>query len=98
MVSETKNQSINEFPNNIQSVISFHLPIFPHQAALNMLSCCFAEELKGHKILVMAIHPGWVQTDMGGDKVSCSPLKCIHWTLAFIPEQMITGCTIAITI
>lgn len=35
-----------------------------------MLSCCFALELKSQKILVMALHPGWVQTDMGGDQVS----------------------------
>lgn len=37
-----------------------------------MLSCCFAMELKSQKILVMALHPGWVQTDMGGDQVSFS--------------------------
>lgn len=39
------------------------------QAALNMLSCCFALELKSQKTLVMALHPGWVKTQMGGDKV-----------------------------
>lgn len=34
-----------------------------------MLSCCFALELKSQKTLVMALHPGWVQTDMGGHMV-----------------------------
>lgn len=34
-----------------------------------MLSACFALELQAQKTLVAAVHPGWVQTDMGGDMV-----------------------------
>ena len=33
------------------------------KAALNMLTKCLAEELKS--IVVLSVHPGWVQTDMG---------------------------------
>ncbi|XP_015249000.1 PREDICTED: C-factor-like [Cyprinodon variegatus] len=43
-------------------------PYRTSKAALNMLTCCQAEDLKDHKILVTAIHPGWVRTDMGGDQ------------------------------
>ena len=36
------------------------------KAALNMLTVVTAQELKDTKIKVNAAHPGWVQTDMGG--------------------------------
>lgn len=60
--------------NIILGVIFLHfkvsvLWVVGHQAALNMLTCCYAEEFKIHNILVTAIHPGWVHTDMGGEQV-----------------------------
>ena len=36
------------------------------KAALNALTCLLAGELRRHRILVNAICPGWVATDMGG--------------------------------
>jgi NAD(P)-dependent dehydrogenase (short-subunit alcohol dehydrogenase family) len=36
------------------------------KAALNMLTVILAQELKGTKVKVNSVHPGWVQTDMGG--------------------------------
>lgn len=36
------------------------------KAALNMFSRVLSEELKSRDIQVCVIHPGWVQTDMGG--------------------------------
>ena len=38
------------------------------KAALNMVTKCVSGEFAGDGIAVVSIHPGWVQTDMGGQK------------------------------
>ncbi|CAJ0948056.1 unnamed protein product [Ranitomeya imitator] len=38
------------------------------EAALNMLSRCHAVGYKHDGIIIIAIHPGWVKTDLGGDQ------------------------------
>ncbi|XP_069018380.1 C-signal-like [Embiotoca jacksoni] len=43
-------------------------PYRTSKAALNMLTRCQAEDFKIHNILVTAIHPGWVRTEMGGEE------------------------------
>jgi len=44
-----------------------HVSYRMSKAALNMFTKCLSNELKGDKILVAAVHPGWVKTDMGGE-------------------------------
>ncbi|XP_007427400.1 uncharacterized protein LOC103067997 isoform X1 [Python bivittatus] len=46
-------------------------PMYPYRAskaALNMVTACFALELKEEGILSTLIHPGWVKTDMGTEQ------------------------------
>ena len=54
------------------------------QAALNMVSKCMSHELKDEGILVVSLHPGWVQTDMGGEKAPLAPQESIAGMLQVI--------------
>ena len=49
------------------------------KVALNMFSRSLANELRDDGFIVVAMNPGWVQTDMGGENA------------ALTPEQSITG-------
>ena len=43
------------------------------KAALNMATVTIANELKDRGVTCVTIHPGWVQTDMGGDQAPLEP-------------------------
>ncbi|XP_063053503.1 C-signal [Engraulis encrasicolus] len=62
-------------------------PMYPYRvskAALNMLTRCLSEDLKSDGILVMALHPGWVQTDMGGPQAPLSTEDSVRGMLSVI--------------
>jgi NAD(P)-dependent dehydrogenase (short-subunit alcohol dehydrogenase family) len=43
------------------------------KAALNMITARMAAELRADDVIVVAVHPGWVRTDMGGPGASETP-------------------------
>ncbi|XP_042631168.1 C-factor-like isoform X1 [Cyprinus carpio] len=62
-------------------------PMYPYRvskAALNMLTCCLAEDFRKDGILVMSLHPGWVQTEMGGPEAPLTTLESISSMLKVI--------------
>ena len=54
------------------------------KTALNALTVILASELKEKKILVNAICPGWVQTDMGGKNADLTVDKSVEKIIEFI--------------
>eukprot|EP00096_Caligus_rogercresseyi_P003988 TRINITY_DN1809_c0_g1_i5.p1 TRINITY_DN1809_c0_g1~~TRINITY_DN1809_c0_g1_i5.p1 ORF type:complete len:248 (-),score=81.99 TRINITY_DN1809_c0_g1_i5:40-783(-) len=54
--------------------------VYPYRcskAALNMAMKNMSIDLKKDGILVMAMHPGWVKTDMGGSNAMISVEECV---------------------
>jgi len=57
------------------------------KTALNMFTTAMKSELQAVGISVMLIHPGWVETDMGGPKAPLQTSESVVGILARINEQ-----------
>ena len=54
------------------------------KAAENMLTKLFSNDLKDKNIIVVAMHPGWVQTDMGTNRAPVTVEKSVNGLLNVI--------------
>ncbi|KAI8968846.1 hypothetical protein BDF20DRAFT_826904 [Mycotypha africana] len=56
------------------------------KAALNMMIKAVANQLKEDNVVVFLAHPGWVATDMGGDKAPVQPQDSIRGLLKVLND------------
>jgi NAD(P)-dependent dehydrogenase (short-subunit alcohol dehydrogenase family) len=54
------------------------------KAAINKVMQCLAFELKAEGITVCVAHPGWVRTDMGGERADISPSESAAGLIALL--------------
>jgi len=57
------------------------------KAAVNMASVLLQNYLKERKIKVLAVQPGWMRTDMGGDTADIDPLEAAECIFKLVEEN-----------
>ncbi len=61
------------------------------KGALNQLTVHLAHALRRQKIKVISIYPGWVQTDMGGQNATYTPLQAARQIASIVSDSEVVS-------
>jgi len=85
LVDGAKVANLSSVLGSIASTGSFSTPTYAmSKAAQNMATALLASALRERDITVVALHPGWVQTDMGGSGAQITPVESVRGLLKVI--------------
>lgn len=85
LVDGAKVANLSSVLGSIASTGSFSTPSYAmSKAAQNMATVLLASALRERGIAVIALHPGWVQTDMGGSGAQITPVDSVRGLLKVI--------------
>jgi NAD(P)-dependent dehydrogenase (short-subunit alcohol dehydrogenase family) len=85
LADAAKVANLSSMLGSISSVDGFHTPTYAiSKAAQNMATVLLAQALHERGITVIALHPGWVQTDMGGKGAQVTPADSARGLLGVI--------------
>lgn len=90
LLKKGEKQSIINISSDSASLSNVSNKDYPYglsKAALNMFSEKLHLELKENDIQVVAIHPGWMHTDMGGDSAPTNPIDSAKGIYKIITER-----------
>lgn len=68
-ISSIMGSITNAMDQNWQGNMAYH----SSKSALNMAHALISNQLKGRGVASVSVHPGWVQTDMGGANAQLTP-------------------------
>ena len=72
---------VGSIANNTWSTM---YPYRPSKAALNMITKSLSIDLESERIMAVALHPGWVKTDMGGQNAALTTKDSVEQLLTVI--------------
>lgn len=90
LLKKGNKQSIINISSDSGSLLNASIKDYPYglsKAALNMLSEKLHLELIENDIQVVAVHPGWMHTDMGGDSAPTNPIDSAKGIYKIIDER-----------
>ena len=84
-LSRTVIANISSQLGSIANTTRFGTPSYAiSKAAQNMASALLAQALAERDVVVLALHPGWVQTEMGGAQAQVTPADAVSGLLRVI--------------
>lgn len=79
--------NISSEAGSFQNAYGGDYPYALSKSALNMFSEQLRKFLKNDEVSVYAVHPGWIKTDMGGEKAPGTPEESAHGILDIIEKK-----------